>query len=223
SGRSARMEPDLLGPEYTAREIPLRPDSEGEVVATLVSRRAAEPTTRAVLYVHGYVDYFFQDHLAQFWVDEGYDFYALDLRKYGRSLRAHQTPNFALDLAVYDEELDEAARIIRDDEGHGTLLVMAHSMGGLVTSLWAHRRRDDGVVDALVLNSPWFDHNGPWAERVLAPRVIDVVGSRRARAPLPARLRLPANYGRSVHIDHWGEWDFNADWKPLWGFSTYAG
>src|SRR5690554_7693600 len=84
------MEPDLLGPEYTAREIPLRPDSEGEVVATLVSRRAAEPTTRAVLYVHGYVDYFFQDHLAQFWVDEGYDFYALDLRKYGRSLRAHQ-------------------------------------------------------------------------------------------------------------------------------------
>src|SRR5688572_16365249 len=143
------MEPDLLGPEYTAREIPLRPDSEGEVVATLVSRRAAEPTTRAVLYVHGYVDYFFQDHLAQ----------------------------------------------SRDDEGHGTLLVMAHSMGGLVTSLWAHRRRDDGVVDALVLNSPWFDHNGPWAERVLAPRVIDVVGSRRARAPLPARLRLPANYG----------------------------
>ena len=51
---------DVLGAPYTARTLPLRPDDEGEVVATLVSRRAAPPTNRAVLHVHGFADYFFQ-------------------------------------------------------------------------------------------------------------------------------------------------------------------
>ena len=56
------------------------------MVATLVRLRAAAPTRRAVLYLHGFVDYFFQTHLAEFFTERGYDFYALDLRKYGRSL-----------------------------------------------------------------------------------------------------------------------------------------
>ena len=63
-------------------------------MATLVRRRADAPTRRAVLYLHGFVDYFFQTHLAEFFTDRGFDFYALDLRKYGRSLLPHQTPNF---------------------------------------------------------------------------------------------------------------------------------
>ena len=79
---------DVLGAPYTARTLPLRPDDEGEVVATLVSRRAAQPTNRAVLHVHGFADYFFQTVAADWWVARGYDFYALDLRKYGRSLAA---------------------------------------------------------------------------------------------------------------------------------------
>jgi alpha-beta hydrolase superfamily lysophospholipase len=70
-----------------------------------------------VLYLHGYVDYFFQTHLAEFFTARGYDFYALDLRKYGRSLRSHQTPNFCRDIAEYYPEIDRALKIIRDDDG----------------------------------------------------------------------------------------------------------
>ena len=88
------------------------------VVATLVRRQADQPTGRAVLYVHGYVDYFFQTHLADFFVERGYDFYALDLRKYGRSLLPHQTPNFTLNITEYFTEIDAAVRIIREEDGH---------------------------------------------------------------------------------------------------------
>ena len=212
----------VLGPPYTARTLQLTPDEEGEVVATLVSRSASEPTGRAVLYVHGYVDYFFHDHVAQFWVDEGYDFYALDMRKYGRSIRPHQTPNYCTDLAEFDEELDEAVRIIRDEDGHSVLVVMAHSMGGLVTSLWADRRGADGRVDALVLNSPWFGHNGPWLERTqLVGRTIETVGKRRERMMLP--MRISVHQVHSVHSDYRGEWDFNLAWKPAEGFPSLAG
>ena len=60
---------------------------------------------RAVLYVHGWNDYFFQIHLSDFWADRGFDFYALDLRRYGRSLRRGQLPGFISDLDEYDAEL----------------------------------------------------------------------------------------------------------------------
>ena len=103
------MEIDVLGEPYERRVIDLGRDDEGPVVATLVSRRAARSDGRAVLYVHGFVDYFFQTHLADFFVDRGWDFHAIDLRKYGRSLLPHQTPNFCRDVSEYFPELDAAA------------------------------------------------------------------------------------------------------------------
>src|ERR1700754_2803615 len=118
----ADVEIDVLGKPYERRVIDLGHDDEGPLVATLVSRRAEQPTGRAVLYVHGFVDYFFQTHLADFYVDRGWDFHALDLRRYGRSLLAHQTPNFCRSLTDYFPELDEAARIIRTVDGHDQLL-----------------------------------------------------------------------------------------------------
>src|SRR3954447_4495574 len=51
---------DVLGAPYTAETIALAADDEGEVVATLVNRRAATPTRRAVLHLHGFAEYFFQ-------------------------------------------------------------------------------------------------------------------------------------------------------------------
>lgn len=212
----------VLGPPYTVRTLQLTPDEEGDVVATLVSRPAENPSRRAVLYVHGYVDYFFHDHVAQFWVDEGYDFYALDLRKFGRSIRPHQTPNYCTDLAEYDEELDEAVRIIRDEDAHHTLVVMAHSMGGLVAALWMNRRPAD-TVDSLVLNSPWLSpHNAPWVERNPATqRAVEVLGAVRRRLVLP--MRISPHHGHSMHRDFRGAWDYDLDWKPHHGFPAHAG
>ena len=81
-----QLEPDIL-PGFQSETIALRPDYEGDVVATLVVRRAPVSTRRVVLYVHGYCDYFFNAELADRYNAEGVDFYAVDLRKYGRSLR----------------------------------------------------------------------------------------------------------------------------------------
>ena len=215
------METDVLGPPYEQRLLTFEPDDEGEVVATLVRRRCASPTTRAVLYVHGFIDYFFQVHLAEFFTERGYDFYALDLRKYGRSLRANHTPNFCVDISEYYAELDEAVRIIREENGHDRLLVNGHSTGGLVTALWAHDRRADRKVDAMFLNSPFLDLNAPAMVRsVLAPVAVRL-GRTRPRADL--RLGLNQVYGRSIHRDHDGEWECDLGWKPLQAFPVRAG
>jgi alpha-beta hydrolase superfamily lysophospholipase len=214
------VEPDILGPPYERRTIDLGSDDEGRVVATLVRRKAAAPTTRAVLYVHGYNDYFFQDHVASFYVEKGYDFYALDLRKYGRSLLPHQTANYVTRISGYFPELDEAARIIRDEEDHNHLLINAHSTGGLITALWAHRVRDAGIVDGMFLNSPFFEFNVPVRVRRTMGPMYGVIGRVRPYARVPAGASTV--YGHSIHIEHFGEWQFDKALKPMVGFTPRA-
>jgi alpha-beta hydrolase superfamily lysophospholipase len=191
------------------------------VVSTVVRRRAPQPTGQAVLYVHGFVDYFFQTHLADFYCERGLDFYALDLRKYGRSLRDHQTPNFVTSLATYSAEVDEAVRLIRTVDGHDSLLVNGHSTGGLITALWAHHRRGNGVVDGLFLNSPFLDLNAGWATRNLSTRGVEQLARARPHAIVPTPVS--EHYVHSLHREHRGSWDFHLPWKPAAGFGVYAG
>jgi alpha-beta hydrolase superfamily lysophospholipase len=209
-----------LGPDFQIRSIPLGPDGEGDVVATLVKKVAAAPSGRAVLYIHGYADYFFQEHLAQEWNDRGFDFYALDLRKFGRSLRPWQTPNYTDDLSVYDEELSEALRIIRSEDGHEHLTVLAHSVGGLVAVLWAHRLRRTGAINALILNSPWFDVQGSWFRRNVLARLVNVLG---VVVPRLKVGELSVHYGHSLHSSMKGAWNYDVTWKPFNGFPALAG
>ncbi len=208
--------PDVLGEPYEALTLPLRDDEEGEVVATLVRRRAAEPTRRAVLYLHGFIDYFFQTHLADFFVGHGFDFYALDLRKYGRSMRPHQTANYVTSLAAYAEEIDAAAEFVRKE--HDVLLVNGHSTGGLIAALWAHHR--PGRADGLFLNSPFLDLRASWLERhVLAPG-NDVLARAKPKQSVPAGLN--PYYAHSIHRNWRGKWDYDLDWKPAEGFPVRA-
>lgn len=210
---------DVLGPDFTAQYLPLRPDDEGPVIATLVRRQPQQQSKRAVLYVHGFVDYFFHPHVAQAFVDQGFDFYAVDLRKYGRSWRAGQTMNYSTDFAEYDEELNEAIRIIRA-EGHDTVLVYGHSTGGLIVPLWAQRHRGQGLVDGLILNSPFFDLNGSTFERGPLTAVLDTV------APLAPKVvisALPSPYAQALHVSNGGEWDFDTTWKTIEAFPVRAG
>ncbi|WP_412541869.1 alpha/beta hydrolase [Longispora sp. K20-0274] len=211
---------DILGDAYEARTLPLPDDGNGELVATLVRRRAGK-STRAVLYVHGYNDYFFQTHLADFFVSLGYTFYAIDLRRSGRSLRPGQTPSMVDSVSEYFTELDEAARIIREEDGHDILVVNAHSTGGLTTSLWAHRLQGTGIITALTLNSPFFDLNANWFLRRVAPVVLAPVGRRQPMRVVPAGLSTV--YGDSLHIDRKGSWRFDTSWKPLEGIPTRLG
>lgn len=222
---------DRLGLPYLAETIDLEPDDEGAVVATLV-KRAADPdpaqgaaqetstVSRAVLHIHGFSDYFFQKEHAEWWAQRGYDFYALDLRKYGRSLLPHQTPNYVADLGTYYEEIDAAWERITVRDEHTEVIVTAHSTGGLTMPLWAHDRRPKQLI-GMVLNSPWFDLQGSPLLRVVGTPVIKQLGGRYPRFHI--RRHVSGIYARSLHRDHEGEWDFELDLKPLTSFPVYAG
>jgi alpha-beta hydrolase superfamily lysophospholipase len=220
------VERDVLGEGYEVLTLPLGAlpagtGPGGDNVAHLVRHRAEKAVNGALLYVHGFTDYFFQTHVAEHFAARGYDFYAVDLRAYGRSLQPGQLPNFVTDLSYHFEELDAAARIIHDEDGHSRLTLMGHSTGGLVGIMWAHERRDDNVLDALVLNSPWMDLAESWFLRTIGTWAVDVLGRVNPAAVVQKGLESP--YGLSLHRDNNGEWEFDTDWKPTNGFPVRAG
>jgi alpha-beta hydrolase superfamily lysophospholipase len=211
---------DVLGAPYLAETLELPPDEEGAVVATLVSRAAAGPTTKAVLHVHGFADYFFQTGYAEWWAERGYDFYALDLRKHGRSLLPHQTPNYITDLRDYYPELDLAWERITRRDGHTEVVISAHSTGALEIALWADGRRPAQLVGA-VMNSPWLDLQGGTMLRVVGTPILKQLGAWQPMREI--KRHVTGFYTRSLHKDHEGEWDFNLLWKPVESFTIYAG
>jgi alpha-beta hydrolase superfamily lysophospholipase len=218
------MTQDILGPPYVSETIELADDDEGAVVATLVRRPSDKRRSRgAVLHVHGFCDYFFQTAEAEFFTGLGYDFYALDLRKHGRSLLPHQTPNFALDLAEYYPDLDAASELIRERDGHRRLILVGHSTGGLIAALWASERRQEGCrpPDAFVLNSPWLDLQGSFFLRTAGTEAINRLGLRRPYAVVPRSVT--GVYAETLHRDLRGEWDFDLAWKPADSYPVRAG
>ena len=254
-----KVSTDILGEPWVARRIDVVPDevaAPGADHAVLVHQRGAVPTAqgaprhdRAVLYLHGRNDYFFQTHLADAFLQAGYEFYALDLRTCGRAGIGHPSPHDVRDLRIHDEEISEALRIIRSEHGHDVVVLNGHSTGGLQAVIWAADH--PGTVEALVLNSPWLQLNASGLIRSYGSAYVDVLSRRSPEriidnpAEAKARKRLAAEaasapgpdgaeaggsepveadlYVRVLHRRWGGEWDWDLRLKPSPAFPVRAG
>lgn len=205
--------PDLLGRGFEKHVYDLPDDYHGKVVATLVRKKNDVPVQRAVLYVHGYNDYFFQKEMAEQFIDSGFNFYAVDLRKYGRSILPEHYPFEVRDLGEYFVEIDSAVCTIKN-EGNREIVMMGHSTGGLITSLYCNERKEDLQIDALILNSPFLEWNFNATYRNLLIPFVSWLGSFMPDMTL-ADEKIPSAYGQSLLQEYHGEWSYNTDWKML--------
>ncbi len=239
---------DLLGDAFESRTLPLMPDDEGPVVATLVRYlpyRDEQAPTEALgfphfvaLYLHGRNDYFFHDELARHVSTSGGRFFALDLRKHGRSLRPGQTIGFIGDLSDYDEDIAAALDLIRSEVGHLPLVLIGHSTGGLTATLWAYRH--PGAAAALVLNSAWLEIQTMAGARSSVQPVLGRIAARNPRWAVPVGGG-PDFYARSL-MGGWSRsgfalpprlkgkendpsvtgWDYAREWKRPGSYPAYA-
>ncbi len=227
--------PDVLGEPFEQLTLPLGEDAEGPVVATLVRSRADRSLLselfgdrRAlhdvdVLYVHGWSDYFFQRSLARYWTDRGADFYALDLRKYGRSIRPGQTPGYITDLSTYDEDIAAAlAGMGRPLDGPAStrrLVLVGHSTGGLILSLWAATH--PGAAVAVILNSPWLEFQ---LSAVTRAAVAPMVGLQARLRPLDTLPQVDMGfYTRAQREVRGRDLEVNLDWRPEQTMAVHSG
>jgi alpha-beta hydrolase superfamily lysophospholipase len=205
-------QPDRLLPGFEALELRFPDDYDGEVAATLVRLPAGEAPRGAVLYIHGFGDYFFQRQMAERFAAEGYAFYALDLRKYGRSLKPHQHPNFCRSITEYYADLSAAIAEIGEP-----VLLAGHSTGALICALYAHEGEARASVRALWLNSAFFDWRLP-AWKLTQLHFAAALG--RFYPFLKDEKVLREDYVRSL-LDE--GWEFDLALKPPLGFGVYYG
>lgn len=89
-------------------------------------------------------------------------------------------------------------------------MLMGHSTGGLVVSLWTARNQER--VAGLVLNSPWLEFQTREAGRKIMEPGIRVQS---ALVPRSQLVNLDRGlYARSISSRFDGEWDYDVAWRP---------
>ena len=201
---------DILGHGFKQATIVQPSDYEGSVTCTVIKKQTPEKSNKAVLYVHGFNDYFFQEEMAERFISEGYNFYAVDLRKYGRSFLSNQKFNNVRDLSEYFADIDTVLHIMKS-EGSEKILLSGHSLGGLTVSLYASAHKGNELFEAVLLNSPFFDLNVSGLKKTALPMMVK-------RAEKHPETSISAGitplYGESLHKEAHGEWTYNLGWKP---------
>ena len=195
-------------------------DYEGKVTTTLIRKLNSKPSGKAILCIHGFNDYFFQVVIAEAFLKQGYHFYALDLRKYGRSQLPNQTPNNVRNISEYYKDIDSALTIIKEEGSQKTVLY-GHSTGGLIVTLYASDRKERELFDVLICNSPFYDFNVPNIQKKTIIPIFSVLGRLHPDISLP--ISFSKLYGKSLHKKNFGEWDYNLSWKPHVAPSINAG
>ena len=198
--------------------LSLKDDYEGKVEATLIKSDKNEAGQKSVLYLHGFVDYFFHPHLAEEFHQHGLNFYALELRKYGHSILPHQHPNYCKNIEEYFEEVGLALEYIYGESGK-KIIFLGHSTGGLIVPLYAAKGSKKELIQAIILNSPFLDLNEPDTVRLVGVPTLGAISKLLPYANLPKAI--DPIYAMSVHKEHTGEWDFDISFKPIEGFPAY--
>lgn len=209
----AQWQPDtVLGHGYQMQYVEQPADYSGAERCTIVRKLARGPKPRAaVLYIHGYNDYFFQAEEGDRFTDSCYDFYAVDLRKYGRSILQGQCKFQARSLKEYFPDIDSALSVIaRDGRPDCPVVLMGHSTGGLISAYYL-TLNPHAPVYALILNSPFLDWNFNGFMRKVA---IPFVGFLSHIFPgMKISQGSESIYAQSLLKKYHGEWDFNTTWK----------
>lgn len=203
---------DMLGSGYTREDIVASDRYNSRMPATLV--RHAVPNARsAVLWLHGFSDYFFHTHVAEFFAEQQIELFALDLHRYGRSLRPGLIPNFATAVEDYYGEITQAICRIRGTYGHEHIVGMGHSTGGMIWANYAHDHRGLGRVNGLVLNSPWFEFQGNKTVHAVTTQLVTAMN----RIDPLLQLKYPrvGIHGMSMHASWYGEWYYDLTLKPI--------
>lgn len=204
--------PDIL-PGYEARYVNQGEAFDGPCRSTIVRKLCSRPSRKGFLYIHGFNDYFFQAEMGQRFVDSGFQFYAVDLRRYGRSREPWQYPYNIRKQEEYFADIDSALSQMRRD-GITDITLGGHSTGGLTVALYGALKGNDITVNRIVTDSPFLEWNFSSFMRNIAIPVVSFYGK------IFKNTKVPQGhcdgYAYSLLKEYYGEWTYNTDWKMIY-------
>lgn len=206
-----------LDDDFTYSDIHLK-SYDGNIKATLISCTHNTNNRKAVLYIHGVVDYFFHPHVAEQFLNHGFDFYALDLRRHGRSLLKHQKANFCTSIDEYFEEITIALQTIHA-KSNGTIYLYGLSTGGLISTNYMLRGDYRNKISGLILNSPFFDFTYSVSVKKNLLKAVHTLT--KINPNMNIHIPWTIQFFKQIHKNYNGEWHFDLNMKPMKGFPTY--
>lgn len=213
-------QPDVLaGFEAATLPAPAQTRRNRGVSRTLVRSvdQPAQPRGIA-LHVHGRNDYFFQAHLADAFVAADLAFYAVDMRRAGRSLRPQDRPHHFTDIAELGEDISAAIDAAVADAGDLPVVVHSHSTGALGAAIWANDVGHPNLA-GVILNSPLFGLRlKKW--KAVGIEITPVLGK---VVPTFVMDPAPTVYTQRLFAQDGGGWEFNTDWKKTTGEPATTG
>lgn len=203
---------DIL-PGYEARHVDQGIAFDGPCRSTIIRRIDSVRHEKGYLYVHGFNDYFFQQEMGDRIADAGYGFYAVDLRRYGRSLEPWQYHFNVRDIREYFADIDSAiAQMHRD--GINEIVLSGHSTGGLTVILYGENRGVETRLSRIVTDSPFLEWNFNGLYRSVIIPTVKVVGG------ILPNVKIPQSkcdgYAYSLLSQYYGEWEYNTAWKLIY-------
>lgn len=198
---------------YEARYVNQGESFDGPCRSTIVRKLSPVKSKKAYLYIHGFNDYFFQKEMGERFVDSGFNFYAVDLRRYGRSLEPWQYPFNVRNQREYFNDIDSALSQIRRD-GNTDITLSGHSTGGLTVALFAAEKGARCGVNRVVTDSPFLEWN---FSKFMRDFVIPLAASLYKIAP---EKTIPQShcdgYAYSLLKQYHGQWDYDTVWKMIY-------
>ena len=207
---------DILGPNFTAYTLTPK---QGQI-CTLIKHQhqTANVDPIAVLYLHGYTDYFYQVELAEFVSQQGMIFYALDLHGYGRSIRPFQQDHNQNTFSNYFADIETSLQAMAN-QGIQRCIFLGHSTGGLIVSRYLAEHNSNRIADidivGLILNSPFLSLPLSLTSESWRLPLYQFISRSLSGISLPAHK--PTLYAQSIHQSLAGEWPYRLDWKPSQG------
>ncbi|WP_448188825.1 alpha/beta fold hydrolase [Azospirillum sp. sgz301742] len=156
------------GPEFGWLDLP-----DGARLRTARWRAGTEPRGTFVLLT-GRAEFIEKyQETAETLVARGFDVFSMDWRNQGLSTRPLANPqvHHVEDFAGLADDLEQFVSRVVELQARGPLLLMAHSMGGLVATLYAARQPDR--FRAMILSAPMHDINLRGLPVWLARRLAD--------------------------------------------------
>ncbi len=204
--------PDILR-GYEARYVNQGEAFDGPCRSTIIRKLCKKGSHKAYLYIHGFNDYFFQSEMGERFVDSGFNFYAVDLRRYGRSREPWQYPFNIRKQEEYFADIDSALAQIRKD-GNTDITLSGHSTGGLTVAFMGAMRGKDLGANRIVTDSPFLEWNFNAFTRNAAIPVVGFLGKIFKNAK--QKQSHCDGYAYSLLKEYYGEWTYNTDWKMVY-------
>lgn len=203
---------DIL-PGYEARYVNQGEAFDGPCRSTIIRKLCKSKSRKAFLYIHGFNDYFFQKEMGEIFVDSGFNFYAVDLRRYGRSREPWQYPFNIRKQEEYFADIDSALAQIRKD-GNTDITLGGHSTGGLTVAFMGAMKGKEIGVDRIVTDSPFLEWNYSAFMRNVAVPTVSFLGKIFKNAKI--KQHRCDGYAYSLLKEYYGEWTYDTDWKMVY-------